>query len=120
MTEADILATTYDDRVTVYRPHKEVLDTGESIFRKGTEGKMVYQETECALSTHSGGQVKQTASIATAPTTYCLFTRPEVDIQENDFLVILHLGKVVEAIAGRPERMVSHNNVPIKMAEEIL
>ena len=68
MTEADILATTYEDTVTVYRAFKD--------------------------------------------------TRPEVDIQTNDFLVITHFGKKIEAVAGFPECMKSHNNIPVKLDKE--
>lgn len=115
--EADILATTYWDWVDVYRPCKETLPSGESVFKSGREGRLVYEGAACALSTHSGGQLNQNPSTATADTFYNLFTRPEVEIYPNDFLVITHLGKVTEALAGKPERHVSHNNVPIRLAE---
>lgn len=49
---------------------------------------------------------------------FCLFTRPEVDIQTNDFLVITHFGKKIEAVAGFPECMKSHNNIPVKLDKE--
>lgn len=35
MTEADILALTYGDAVTVYRPFKTELKSGETVFKKG-------------------------------------------------------------------------------------
>ena len=44
MQEADILAETYWDTVTVYRPFKDTLPSGESVFKSGAEGKMVYQD----------------------------------------------------------------------------
>ncbi len=115
MTEADILAMTYEDTVTVYRAFKKVLDSGESVFKSGREGKMIYLDEPCALSTHSGGQVAQSAAAAGAETTFCLFTRPEIDIQPNDYLVILHLKKTLEAVAGFSDRQNSHNNIPIKL-----
>ena len=120
MTEADILATTYEDTVTVYRPFKDVLPDGESIFRAGTEGRVVYENMECALSTHTGGELKQSKSTAKTETKYSLFTRPEVDIQENDCLVIVLgcSGKRIEAVAGFPEFMKSHNNIPVQLARE--
>lgn len=120
MTEADILATTYEDTVTVYRPFKDVLSNGESIFKSGTAGRMVYEKKECALSTHAGGQLEQSNSTARTATTFCLFVRPETDIQPNDFLVIMHLGKQIEAVAGFPDRFKSHNNIPIKLEKEIV
>lgn len=42
MTEADILATTYEDTVTVYRAFKDTLPGGESVFKSGLDGKAVY------------------------------------------------------------------------------
>ncbi|MFR8426903.1 MAG: hypothetical protein ACLVCH_04150 [Roseburia inulinivorans] len=53
MTEADILATTYEDTVTVYRAFKDTLPGGESVFKSGLDGKAVYENVECALSTHT-------------------------------------------------------------------
>ncbi|MCD7812133.1 MAG: hypothetical protein LUG91_09865 [Ruminococcus sp.] len=120
MTEADILATTYEDTVTVYRAFKDTTEEGESIFKSGLEGEVVYEDVECALSTHTGGKLEQSKSTASADTTFCLFTRPEIDIQANDFLIIKHLGKEVEAIAGYPECMKSHNNIPIRLEKPIV
>ena len=70
------------------------------------------------LSTHTGGKLQQSKSTAKTETTFCLFTRPEVDIQTNDFLVITHFGKKIEAVAGFPECMKSHNNIPVKLDKE--
>ena len=120
MTEADILATTYEDTVTVYRAFKDTLPSGESIFKSGQDGKIVYENVECALSTHTGGKLQQSKSTAKTDTTFCLFTRPEVDIQANDFLVIIHLGKKIEAVAGFPENIKSHNNIPVKLEKEVV
>lgn len=114
MTEADILATTYEDTVTVYRPFKDTLGSGESIFKAGYDGQVVYRDVECGLSSHSGGELKQSASTAEANTSYHLFTRPEIDIQENDFLVIFHLGKTLEMVAGFADWQPSHNNIPVR------
>lgn len=119
MTEADILAMTYEDTVTVYRPYKDTLPNGESIFRSGSDGKKVY-EGSCAVSTHTGGKLERSRSTAKADTSYCLFTRPEADIQPNDFLVIRRLGKRIEAVAGFPEQHPSHNNIPIRLDTDLV
>lgn len=120
MNEADILASTYEDSVTVYRAFKDVLPNGESVFKSGIDGKIVYQDKECALSTQTGGKLEQSSSTAKTETSFCLFTRPEIDIQTNDFLVITHLGKQIEAVAGFPECMKSHNNIPIKLDSSLV
>lgn len=41
MTEADILALTYEDTVTVYRPFKDRLPNGETVFHRKAEGRKV-------------------------------------------------------------------------------
>ena len=120
MQEADILAETYCDTVTVYRPFKDTLPSRESVFKSGAEGKMVYQDVPCALSSHSGGALAQSSSTASADTSYSLFVRPEIDILENDFLVISRLGKAIEALAGAAERQPSHNNVPVRLDDSVV
>lgn len=120
MTEADILAATYEDSVTVYRAYKTTLPNGESVFLEGANGKVIAENEPCAMSSQSGGNIEQSNSIARADTAYCLFTRPELDIQANDFLVIEHLKKTVEAVAGFPDRLSSHNNIPIKLDKSIV
>ena len=120
MNEADILALTYEDKVTVYRAFKDTLSSGESVFKKGFEGQLIYSDKECALSGQSGGKINQSASTARTPTEHLLFTRPEIDIQPNDYLVISHLGKNVVAVAGLAERLSSHNNIPIKIEKEVV
>lgn len=118
MTEADILETTYKDRVTVYRAFKDTLPSGESVFKGGLDGKVVYEDVKCALSKHKSGELQRSNSTAKTEPRFCLFTRPEIDIQTGDFLVILHLEEKIETVAGFPERMESHNNIPIKLDKE--
>lgn len=120
MSEADILALTYEDTVTAYRALKEALPNGESVFRAGTEGRVVCREEACALSTHTGGKLRQSPSTAETETEFRLFTRPETDIQPNDFLVIRHLGREVRAVAGLPDRQQSHNNIPVRLEKALV
>lgn len=120
MNETDILTLTYEDTVTVYRAFKDILPSGESIFKEGLDGKIVYQEEMCALSRQTGGKLNRTESVAVTPTDYSLFTRPEIDIQPNDHLVISHLGRKTLAVAGLAVRLSSHNNVPLKLDKEMV
>lgn len=115
MTEADILAMTYDDKCTVYRPFKTVLPSGESRFLEGLKGKVVYEDIPCALSSPSGGKPAKTQTIVKVDTDFLLFVRPEVDIQPGDTVLVTRLGKQTVAIAGAVERQPSHNNVPLKL-----
>lgn len=117
MTEADIIALTYEDTCTVYRPYKDTLPSGESIFRRGTQGKIVYESIPCALSMHTGGKLTRTQSTSQAPSDYSLFVRPEIDIQPGDTVLVLRCGKQLEVTAGQADRHLSHNNVPVSLSE---
>ncbi len=118
MTEADILAMTYEDTCTVYRPFKDTLNTDETVFKKGLDGRKVYENIECALSSASGGKLQQAKPIAKTPCDYILFVRPKVDIQRNDTVVGTRLGKRVVTLAGLADCQPSHNNVPLKLDKE--
>lgn len=124
MTEADILAMTYDDTCTVYRPDKVVLPSGESRFLKGLEGVVVYENIPCALSSPSGaagGKPTKTQTVVRVDTDFKLFVRPEVDIQPGDTVRVTIMGKTnpqgkqTIALAGLPDRKPSHNNIPLKL-----
>lgn len=118
MTEADILASTYTDTCTVYRPYKVVQPSGESVFKKGLEGQAVYEGILCALSSPAGGKLNQGRATASVDTDFSLFVRPEVDIQPGDTVVAVRLGKRFVCGAGLPERHPSHNNVPLKLQKD--
>ncbi len=118
MREADILAMTYYDQVTVYRPVKSQLSNGETVFKKRDEGQKVYEDIPCALSTHTGGEINREMPTASIPTQYSLFVRPEVEIEPNDYLEITCRGKVTRAVAGNAERQPSHNQVPLVLDKE--
>lgn len=117
MSEADILAATYEDSCSVYRPISVVVD-GKTTFKKGREGQQVYASIPCALSSAAGGDLVQTPSVASVPTKYTLFTRPEVDIQPNDWLEVDQRGKRYELLAGLPDRFSSHNEVPLLLRKD--
>lgn len=118
MTEADILASTYTDTCTVYRPGKVVQPSGESVFKKGLEGQVMYEGIPCALSSPAGGKLSQSKTTASVDTDFSLFVRPEVDIQPGDTVKVVRLGKEFICGAGFPERHPSHNNVPLKLQND--
>ena len=118
MSEADILAMTYWDRVTVYRPFKGQLENGETVFKKREEGRKVYENIPCALSSHTGGGLSREMPARSVPAQYSLFVRPEAEIEPNDYLEISSRGKVTKALAGLAERQLSHNRVPLILEKE--
>lgn len=115
MTEADILALTYSDVCTVYRPEKAVLPSGESRFQTGLEGRVIYEGIPCALSSPSGGKLAKSQTVAKVDTDFSLFVRPEVDIQPGDTVAVTRLGRRTVGVAGEADRHPSHNNVPLKL-----
>lgn len=117
MTEADILAMTYQDTCSVYRPGKEILPSGESVFKKGLEGRVVYENIPCALSSPTGGKLAQGKTTAKIDTDFLLFVHPKVDVEPGDTVLVTRLGKQIETLAGLPDRQPSHNNVPLKLAK---
>ena len=116
MNEADLLATTYNDTCTVYRPGKVVLPSGESVFKKGLEGQVVYENIPCALSSPTGGKLAKGQATAKVDTDFLLFVRPEVDTQAGDTVLVTRLGKQTAGLAGLPDRQLSQNNSPLKLA----
>lgn len=71
MQEADILAETYWDTVTVYRPFKDTLPSGESVLKAARKEDGV-SGCSMSLSSHSGGALAQSSSTASADTSYSL------------------------------------------------
>lgn len=118
MTEADILATTYEDTCTVYRPGKVVQPSGESVFKEGLEGQVVYENTPCALSSPTGGKLSQSKTTASVDTDFSLFVRPEVEIQPGDTVLVVRRGRQTLGVAGLADRQPSHNNVPLKLQKD--
>lgn len=112
---ADIIATTYEDTCTVYRPTRAKSPTGETVYFDGVDGLVVYSDIPCAVSSLTGGNANQTQTVAFIDADYKLFVRPEIDIKENDTVVAVRLGKTITGTAGLSDTQVSHNAVPIKL-----
>lgn len=114
VTEADILATTYDDLCSVYRTAKTVLASGETV----QERQLVYELLPCSLSRPSGGKRRRESPVPKADIDYTLFVRPEVEILAGDTLEVLQLGRRIVVQAGRAYRYPSHNEVSVTIAKE--
>lgn len=116
--EADILATTYGDACTVYRPAKRMLPNLETVIRDGLDGEIVMSGVPCALSSPSGGKLQHGEATSDVKTDYLLFVRPEVDIHPGDTVLVTRLGRTYRTVAGKPERQPSHNNIPLTLTED--
>lgn len=108
MTEADVLALTYDHTCTVKRPVEQIAD-GWDDFKLTA----VYEALPCAVSFSglpTGGHTDTVQHIDYVAT---LFVRPEVDLQAGDRIVADVYGQSYVFLANEPARYVSHQEVPL-------
>ena len=117
--EADILESTYCDTMTVYRPFKGTLpETGESVFLNGPEGKVIYENVKCALSSSSGGKAIKNSETVKVESDYKLFYRPELRIEKNDTVKVIHQEMTYMLTAGKEIRLGSHNELAVNDQED--
>lgn len=117
--EADILESTYCDKMTVYRPFKDTLpETGESVFLDGLEGKVIYENVKCALSSASGGKANKNNETVKVESDYKLFYRPELRIEKNDTVKVIHQEMTYMLTAGKEIRLGSHNELAVNDQED--
>lgn len=113
MNEAEIIATTYYDKMNVYRPFKDTLQTGESVFLDGLEGKKIYSDIPCALSTFSDGKASKTESNVKVESDYKMFYDPSIHIEKNDTIECWHEGRYYILRAGKEMAFISHCEIPV-------
>lgn len=114
MNEAEILALIYYDKMNVYRPFKDTLiETGESVFYDGLEGKKVYSDIVCALSSFSGGKANMTSVNIRVESDYKLFYDPSIHIEKNDVIECWHEGIYYLLRAGKEMPFLSHCELPV-------
>lgn len=114
MTEADILAGTYDDLCDVYRPCKTLSKSGETEFGR----QLVYEALPCSLSRPGGGKRQREQPTPKAGVDYTLFVRPEIKIKVSDILEIRQQGRLIKGVAGRAFFYPSHNEIPVTLSKE--
>lgn len=114
MSEADILAGTYDDLCDVYRPCKSLTKDGETEHKR----QLVYSRLPCSLSRSGGGKRQREQPAPKAGVDYTLFVRPEIEIKVSDILEISQQGRLIKGVAGRAFFYPSHNEIPVTLAKE--
>lgn len=113
MNEAEIIATTYYDIMNVYRPFTDTLaETGESVFYEGLDGKKIYSDIACALSSFSGGKANLTSMNVRVDSDYKLFYDPSIHIEKNDVIECWHEGRYYLLKAGKEMAFISHCELP--------
>lgn len=115
MNEADILALTFEDRMTVKR-HVETVDedTGISNFSDVTS---VFENIPCALSKKDEANIN--GDIPSVVSNHKVFARPDVDIKPGDLIEITRLGRIYRFIASKPFYYISHVEVLVESKERI-
>lgn len=112
MTEAEILAMLYYDKMNVYRPFKDTLTTGESVFKNGLKGKKVYEDIRCSLSSMSGGKTIKNSINVSVQSDYKIFCDPAIKIEKDDTIECFHESQCIILTAGKPFYFPSHCEIP--------
>lgn len=113
MDEAQILATTYKDKLTAYRPTSYIdPDTEET----RSQGAIVYEDEPCALSQSKNDVSERAGGAYEKAQNYMMFTRSAIRLQENDHvMVITEAGELYEGRSGRSMVYTSHSETPLKV-----
>ncbi len=113
--EADLLALTYEDVMTVKR-NIEATDeeTGISSF---IENVVVLEDIPCSLSRKDEAVISGDVPNITA--THKIFTRPENEIIAGDMVEVVRFGKLYTFIASKPFYYISHVEIPVTEKERI-
>lgn len=110
-TEADILASTYFDTCTVYRPIPAVIDGYDDFtFQK------VYENIPCALS-YRGMASADLESVQDINFLASLMVRPEIIIEAGDEIEVVQMGRMLKFRANEGAFYPSHNNIPLIRSE---
>ncbi len=112
LSDRSVLESTYFDKFSSFRPIKKKIN-GESIFLKGRDGECLNTNKPCALSVKSVSALSSTDSHYESRLEYKIFTSPDTDVKENDFLVIEAGGRTYEFLAGASAYYSSHIEINI-------
>lgn len=112
--EADLLALTYEDVMTVKR-NIEATDeeTGISSFIEN----VVLEDIPCSLSRKDEAVISGDVPNITA--THKIFTRPENEIIAGDIVEVVRFGKLYTFIASKPFYYISHVEIPVTEKERV-
>lgn len=98
MTEAQILAKTYQDNLTVKRKQHTVAKSGESVFKE----VLIYENIPCALSQSGGSTPEKDGNKRTADRSMTIFASPEIIMKDMDSITVeTSAGQVFRGHSGR-------------------
>lgn len=113
--EAEILARTFRDRLTLYRK-KRIRDpeTDESLEREVP----IYEDVLCALSQGSGSVPERQEFYSEQKRSAVIFTPPGIFMEDNDRAVIVtEAGQTYQGKTGRTFGYISHGETPFAPEE---
>jgi len=98
MTEAQILAKTYQDRLTVKRKRQIEKKSGESTFEEVT----VYENIRCALSRSGSGSPQKDGNKRVIDQEMTIFAGPEILMKDMDSATVeTPAGQIFKGHTGR-------------------
>ncbi len=110
LVDKEVLASTYFDSFSTFRPIKKKVK-GETLFLKGEEGEIIYSDEPCAICVKKVSALNDKGSHYETSLEYKIFTLPDKQIKENDFVVVVSSGRVYKFLAGATAHYESHNEV---------
>ena len=113
--EADLLALTYEDVMTVRRNIEEIdEETGISSF---IENVVVLEDIRFPLPRKDEAVIS--GQCPNIPPTHKLFARPENEIMAGDIVEVVRFGKLYTFIASKPFYYISHVEIPVTEKERV-
>lgn len=113
--ESDILASTYFDSMDVVR---SVDITSERHHLIDMRDKVIARDVPCELDKESEAFLNN-SDVVGVVASYTIFCRPNVDVKEGDKLIVNHLDRIYDCVAGVPFNFRSHLEIPVSLKERV-
>ena len=111
--EAQILAKTFRDHLSVYRKQKE---TDPQTLETVETESAVYEDISCALSQKANNTPERQEFYSETKRDHSIFTMPGVVLLDNDRAVVhTEAGQVFEGHTGKTFGYVSHGETPFSV-----
>ena len=113
MTQAQILAGTYRDRLFLVRKKHAVSESGESTY----QDNVIYDGVPCALSSTGGSVPEKKDGRRISDRDMVIFAGPEIIMKDMDSVIIrTEVGQVLKGKTGRTFSYAgSHGETPVRI-----
>ena len=116
MTDIEILESTYFDRCIIKR---KVKAKNESTGVTETVGKIIIENTKCALSTEGRRNVVTIDGVGKVLEIHKLFLNPNINLQEGDTVEVTTMGKISIYLASKPFYYQTHSETLLSYKERV-